>query len=257
MSKSVMQASSSESMLKLLMAQIDNHNSKFMSLIEAQSNTIREIITKLEAFSHLSAIVAEQTEKLSTLDTKCNLLTREIENLRETASPAGCCHEPVEIIVSGLPLEIKDSSAIMVEKVFHALEVSEFSSEILDIRSVSRTSGVAIRNNNNTHLTQSVIVKLKSRRTRDNIIDRKRQIKDLPVSTVFESESKGKIFVNEFLPRDDYKLLRKAKLMVSSGDIDYVWCKSGKIFARKNNGLPAIILKSDSDLSTLVTQGIL
>lgn len=246
---SIKQELSPEYMFQQILSRIDDLNSKFMSIIEAQNETIRGITEKLVALSDISILVGKHSDKLSYLENTCKLLARDIETLRESTSSAGGSDTPAEITLSGIPLDLVHTPAKITEKVFHALGVPQLSSEVLDIRRVVMSSSST--DNARTRFTGSFIVKLKSSRTRDHIIKMKLSKKILSASEVFKSGKEGNVYVNEFLPRSVYELFRKAKVRVLSGTCKYVWSKSGEIFARKDDRVTVIKLSSETDLIKL------
>ena len=97
----------------------------------------------------------------------------------------------------------------------------------------------------------SYIVTLKSLRTRDHIISRKRQIKNLIIDKVFAVGRPGKIFVREFFPVVVYGLLRRTKVVADQRGYKHVWVGSGEVCVCNLDGSDVVIIRSDEDLGRL------
>ncbi|XP_046750616.1 uncharacterized protein LOC124413873 [Diprion similis] len=161
-----------------------------------------------------------------------------------------------KITLTGIPSSVTDSPDIIARKIFDALKIPELIGDVLDIRNLTKKSTKEQGSRPSTSAatpsaSRAFIITLKSAMIKDFIISKKREKKDLTVREVFSLNSSGKIFLNEFLPPNIYKLLRQTKAMALQLQYQYVWPKSGGICVRKTDGSPVITIGSEIDLAKL------
>lgn len=93
-----------------------------------------------------------------------------------------------------------------------------------------------------------VVTTLKSRSSLENLIKAAKEKK--PTADIVGGDGSTRIYINEILPTTCYKLLRAAKELRKVG-YKYVWCRHGKVFAKKSEGEKVCVIKSESDVTAL------
>lgn len=97
-----------------------------------------------------------------------------------------------------------------------------------------------------------IIAKMKSRLIRDSIISGVRAKKGLTTTDInFLGESK-KIYVNEHLTPANKLLYKNTRQKASALKYQFTWIRDGKIFVRKDDTSPYILVKDMPDLDKLI-----
>lgn len=230
-------------------------NDEIMAKLEQQEELNKEILSKLDTITHINDKIGEHDEQI--LDLKLNL--QHLSQAFSThASDSHSQSQPLaaELILAGIPSTITNTEHEIATMILTALGIPELATDILDIRILpkknsSRVPHTITSDSQTATETISFVLKLKSFQVRDHIIDKKRVKPKLTVSEVFSINEPGLIYVNELLSTDTYKLRKATKAKATLAGFKYVWVKSGKIFARKNNGDPTIKINSEADLSKI------
>ncbi|KAJ2951606.1 hypothetical protein O0L34_g13762 [Tuta absoluta] len=126
---------------------------------------------------------------------------------------------------------------------------------------IAKYAGITITDQDIDHITRVqpraknsgrpklVIAKLKTRLLKDSIISGIRNKKGVTTSDIGLSGEPKTIYVNEHLtPPNKLLYLQAKKKMKASAGFNYVWVRDGKIFARKSDNSPLILIRSQSDL---------
>lgn len=146
--------------------------------------------------------------------------------------------------ISGLP-EIKneDLYAIVAKIALHAGVTLNKDDVINASRIQSRLQ--------NTGKPKNVIVKLRNRITKDNILAGLRKSRGVTTLDISIPGDARRIYVSEHLTVDNKLIYKRCRDMAKSKQFQFVWTKNCKIFMRKNETSPAICIKEESDLKKL------
>lgn len=96
-----------------------------------------------------------------------------------------------------------------------------------------------------------IIVKLKDRYLKDNILAGLRRTRGVTTHDISVSGETRRIFVNEHLTVDNKLLFKKCREFAKSKFYQFTWVKNCRIYIRKDDTSPAINIKQDSDLYKL------
>lgn len=94
---------------------------------------------------------------------------------------------------------------------------------------------------------RSIVVKMKSRLLKDNIISGARKNRLSTKDLNFPGGPKP-IYVNEHLSPYNKRLLSKCREAAKIKQYRYVWSKNGRIFIRRNDTSPAVQIQEESDI---------
>ncbi|CAH2099276.1 unnamed protein product [Euphydryas editha] len=94
---------------------------------------------------------------------------------------------------------------------------------------------------------KNIVVKLKSRLLKDNIISGARKNRLTTKAINISGDSKP-IYINEHLSPVNKQILKKCREAAKAKQYRYVWTKNGRIFVRKNDTSPAIQITEESDI---------
>ncbi|KAK0157017.1 hypothetical protein PV327_011457, partial [Microctonus hyperodae] len=134
--------------------------------------------------------------------------------------------------------------------VLASIDAPQLASDVLDVHCVSsknnqRSTGVST---SSPKSRSSLIVKFKSNLIAKHIINKKRRKGLLKIKDVFNIDTQGNVYVNEFLTSSTHSLYRKTKELAKACKWKYVWIMDGHIYIRKNDGSDNINIFSDADL---------
>ncbi|XP_045454931.1 uncharacterized protein LOC123664432 [Melitaea cinxia] len=96
-----------------------------------------------------------------------------------------------------------------------------------------------------------IIAKLRTRLLKDNLLSasRKRRITTTDINLKGEGRP---IYINEHLTVQNKQLLKKAKDTAKKREFLYTWTKNGRIFVRKGDTSPSILISTEEDLRRIV-----
>ncbi|XP_024886096.1 uncharacterized protein LOC112463769 [Temnothorax curvispinosus] len=264
-------------MFRKLCEQLRDSDAKLSAFVEEQRRTNKEINDKLNRLGLIADTVALNTQRIDKLEQESSALARDVQALK-AAQLVPCAREDTErdlsaalrvprtsdLIISGIPSSVTESSCELVECVFRALGIPQLVSDVLETRDVATrvassdhdaasasASAPAVDRADVRDRRKPIIVALKSREIRDHIIKVMRVRRRLPVSDVFSTSRPGNIYINELLPSHTYKLLRQAQVGAKQLSFGHVWSSDGRVFVRKDRGQPPIPIASEADLDRL------
>ena len=264
-----------EVMLQGLCEQLKDSDTKLSAFVDEQRRTNKEINDKLNKLSLIADTVAHNTQRIDKLEQESSALARDVQALKAAQLVPRACEEiegdlaaasrvprTSDLIISGIPSSLTESSGELVACVFRALGIPQLTSDVLETRDVA--ARVASSDHDATSASapvvdcagvggrrRSVIVALKSREIRDHIIRIMRGKRRLPINDVFSTNIPGNVFVNELLPIHTYKLLRQARVRAKQLSFAHVWSSDGRVFVRRDRSQPPISIASEADLERL------
>ncbi|XP_044578902.1 uncharacterized protein LOC123261374 [Cotesia glomerata] len=266
--KSVAQLPVLTTEFKTLSSKIDDLGSRLNMLQIEQSNTkealnsinsnVNSNTTNIIQLRNELETIKEDTLKNSKSLADQHALISSVATSNDSSGVLPNYQVTSELVISGIPDSVvQGSSAIEItSSVFKALKVPELKTDILSSRLIEKRakSFSNIVKDNAKPILHSIIVKLKSPKIRDYIIESKRKLKTLLIKTVFPETanvSKGFLYVNEFLNAEIHKLLLITKSKAKTLRFKYVWVQNGLIFVKKDGNTAKIKICSEADLIKL------
>ncbi|XP_045452745.1 uncharacterized protein LOC123661849 [Melitaea cinxia] len=118
------------------------------------------------------------------------------------------------------------------------------SDDILEVNRITPKNNVQGRPRN-------IIVKMKSRLLKENIISgiRKKHIMNQDLGIVGNT---SRVYVNEHLTQFNKILFKKCREAANHKSYQYVWTKNGRIFVRRNDTSPVVQIKQEEDIARIV-----
>lgn len=207
---------------------------QFLSDKMDTSNTLMEEIKK-----ELTALKKENEDLRATTTS----LTSEVCSLRERVRSLEQYTRNCNIEISGIPVTAKEVVADIVHDVGAALGMEVQDSQVAAAHRIPSY---------NRERTPSIVVQFQSRVTRDSWISRFREVKTLTANQVNSAFNKNqKVYVNEHLAPENKLFLSKLKQKCKDLGYSYVWCRDGKFFVRKAQGVPCKRIDSYEDMLKL------
>ncbi|KAK2579150.1 hypothetical protein KPH14_000911 [Odynerus spinipes] len=148
-----------------------------------------------------------------------------------------------QLVLSGLPEKPGEDLRTIVTKASSVLGVDLPSTHLVR---VTRMRGVP-----NVDRPRLVHILLASSISRDAIISAKRKKGQLLASEVDATLGTRQIFVNEYLSRDTWALLRQARVVARKRGYQHVWIRSGRVYVRRESGSSITSISSTEDLNNL------
>lgn len=100
---------------------------------------------------------------------------------------------------------------------------------------------------------RTIIARFKQRHTKDTFLSATRKTKNLSTRDIISSTEEPKtIFINEHLTVRNKKLLLDSKAKAKLHGYRYVWTKNCRIYVRRSDSSPPILISTDSDLLRIV-----
>lgn len=135
---------------------------------------------------------------------------------------------------------LNDMFAIIAQKCGVVLSIGD----ILHINRVSPKSKLQGR-------PRVIVAKLRTRQLKDNILSGARKFHLTTKDLNCPGDAKP-VYVNEHLTVYNKMLLKKCKDLARGKQYQYVWSRNGRIFTRKNDTAPAILISCEDDMKMIV-----
>lgn len=98
---------------------------------------------------------------------------------------------------------------------------------------------------------RAIIVRLKNRQVKDSILSAARKCRSLSTSDIGYGGTPQKIFINEHLIQTTKNLLKMCKARGKELAYKFTWTKNCRIYMRKDETSPAVLITSVLDLEKL------
>ncbi|XP_028167257.1 uncharacterized protein LOC114357709 [Ostrinia furnacalis] len=200
-------------------------------LRKAQSNILTELKVVKSENSSLKKDLASCTSRIKHLEEECS---RQQQWTRL---------QNIELV--GIPENKLENTTDVATKIFKHIGVNitpddmEFAHRVQPRRPASAGRGRAI------------IVRLKQRAIKDQIIAAARKRRTIVAKDVELGKDTDLIYVNEHLTRENKGLLAACKLKAKESGFKYIWTKNCRIFARRSDSTPPIVISSTADLEKI------
>lgn len=158
-----------------------------------------------------------------------------------------------KLLISGLPDSIatKLKPEEITHQLFSKLKIPQLENDVLSVRELKVRRPTNDPRSKPT--TCSFILSMKSPQVCDHILDVKRRMKSLLLEDIFPTMgvTSGRIYLNDFLDSNTYKLLMRAKAKAKNLNYKYAWAQKGVIYLKKDDRSEKIVVKSSDDLNNL------
>lgn len=148
--------------------------------------------------------------------------------------------------ITGIPEQKDETTTDLVLKVTEHIGVTiqptdiEFAHRVQPRRTVSASRA------------RPIVVRLRQRIFKDQMIAAARKHRDMTTKHIGIGGDTNKIFVNEHLTKDNKMLLGACKLRAKEVGYMYIWTKNCRIFVRRNETSPPVLINSSADLAKIV-----
>jgi hypothetical protein len=201
------------------------------------SDQQEDIIIKVET-------LAESTKKIVNIESELNVVKKQYRELQLEMNLNDQRERLLNLEIVGVPEEKNEDLSDILLEMAKKIEDSLEATDIVQVNRVSPKIRVPGRPRN-------IIAKLTSRLLKDNIISSAR--KHRPTSGDLNISGAPKnIYVNEHLTISNKLLLQKCKQLSKEKNYQYVWAKHGRIYVRKNDTSPAILITSEEDQKKII-----
>lgn len=181
-----------------------------------------------------------------------------------TPSSAAGVASTAEILVTGLPEQTTLADRDIVSRIFHFIGAQNLLGHVYNSRRMrsnnasSQQQQLVGGTNRTPYKSYSLILQITSVQIRDAIIRLKIAKGPMPVSTIYHDfpqlmgSTDSKIFVNEFLSSNTYKLLKTTREHAKRCRYERVWVRNERIFVRKDENSQPMLISCEADLKNLI-----
>lgn len=225
---------------KELTAAIDHLKDEFThttDFLAAEQKDIRDKIASVD-----NTMISLQSENV-VLRAEMNELNRRLQTLEKSSR----CRN---IEIHSVPERKSENLVSIFERLCDELNVSTPNTDVLCVRRVAKM-------NSDSDRPRNILVTLQSERQRDELISAIRQYNKKNTDNQLNSSHLGipgekrTIYLSEHLSPECKKLHAATRKAAKEQAYKFVWVKYGRIYVRKNEQTPAILIKEASCLSKL------
>lgn len=216
------------------MLEIKNQNMKIMET----NNEIIKLLQKNEAN------YKELREKVEILEKSNATAIEHIRDLEVQLNDVQKSMSKNKIEIRNVPREENENSKELVKNIYTALQV-EYVNDVNIYRKGKFNAPIIIEYHDLKE--KDMLLKAFKRYNSAN--------KDNPLNTenIGFGRVKSKIYISEYLTPMSKKLLGAARDLVKNGTFKYCWTSRGNILLRKEEGRPAIVIKSLNQIKELIS----
>lgn len=201
---------------------------KEMSELKSSTQFLSDTVeTANSLMSQLKTEFAKMRKENEVLQTKNNVMSCEVEELRDRVRTLEQYTRRCNVEISGVPVTANESVPVIVKDVGAALGVPV---RDVDIAAAHRIPSFK------KDVIPSIVVQFQHRATRDSWVSSFKKKKMLTAKEVNVSFPASKVWVNEHLSPENKLFLSKLKKKCRDIGYKYAWCRDGKFYARKSDG---------------------
>lgn len=211
-------------------------------------NDIKEIKSEI---SDIKSTMGSYSEKLESVDQRLIAvekaqydivqLKEQVSKLEEDLNEKNQWTRLNNVEIKGIPMKDHENLFNVVAKIGSKIM---YPIEKRDINFLARVPS-------RDQKTKPIIVSFVNRYTKENFVAAARSYKTL-CSADIDLGDKGRIYINDHLTVQNKILLTKAKHLAKEKNVEYVWVKNCKIFARKNVQSKVIAIRKQEDLNKII-----
>lgn len=244
--------------LKSLHTTTEKHGSLIANMetriktLESQQSCVPDLMTSIDFTSKevedlkntIVSTQAESTKYKQLKDTLCDVQSR-ISGLQYELNTQHQHDRLLNIEITGVPESKGEILSNLLVKLAGIMNINIAPSDIDNINRVEPRQIVPGR-------PRSIICKLRTRMLKDSLIAGIRKRRGLTSTDLGFSGTSSSIFVNEHLTVLNKNLLKTAREVAKEKGYKYVWTKNCRIFMRKNDVGPPLLIKTPEDLKRKV-----
>lgn len=245
----------------LLESTIDRKISENLKTIHNQYEEFQKSVTYISGqFEDFKKENSELRKLLSSTSSELKVLKKENEALKENLSSIANRVKALEdetlkqqqwvrlqnIEITGIPECKGEDTFHIVQKVVHHLGVT------IDPSEIEFAHRVQPRRVASAERARPIVARLRSRITKDQIIASARKHRNMNTKDLGMGGENTRIFVNEHLIKENKILLSLCKQKAKEVNYKYIWTKNCRIYVRKSEMSPAILINSSTDVSRMV-----
>lgn len=260
-----------DSMTKAMSDMCDNIQDMFRDLKASQHDQFEQLKQDINTLkSQNEELLVSNTEIKCTVakitEEQQKLLAR-VENLeqkgRKSQDYVSFLEEQVEVVerkireacveIRNLPTENNTQMMSVIKQVHQSLKID------CDVRDIRNAYRLPAKNNR----PRPIIIEFTTLQKKTDLLQAYKKFnmtnnkEKLNSDHVGLQENKKPIYLNEFLTRKAQRLHYLAREQVKAGNWKFCWSARGKIFLRKEEGLPAIEIKSEEQIASMAQELIL
>ncbi|CAB0042608.1 unnamed protein product [Trichogramma brassicae] len=223
-----------------------SQDAKLDKLYEAISFVAAQNRDLQSTMNNITTMIGEHETRLNDLENNLSRAYVEIEKSRTHIDQMSYCsrQQTTEFTVSGIPSSLPESeNDQVVGTVLTCIGAQRFLSDITRVRRLKPKDA--------SSEFRTLLVVCKSSVVRDEIIRLKILKGDIPVANIlpaYRDAAQRKLYLNEWLLQDTFKLLQEVRAKARTCGFERVWIRGGIIYVRKNGSSQKIQINSNLDL---------
>ncbi|KAH9636698.1 hypothetical protein HF086_003246 [Spodoptera exigua] len=161
-----------------------------------------------------------------------------------------------DIVVSGIPETKAENPAHLVKAVSLKLGIALDDRDIVNVERLGMVRRNFVTSASQSDITERprprvIAVRLSRRAVRDQLIRAARVRRGLTTADLDLPGQPQRVFVNESLTRSNARLFRNTREAAQRLQFKYVWTKEGRIYVRKEDGVSALRVRSETDVKKI------
>lgn len=208
--------------------------SDIMQAINELKSSIEFCSNKIDDFEKKLNVYSEKIKLIEPIKEKCDAMQIKVEDYEQRSRLNN-----IEIV--GIPEKQNENLLQMVTVQLSKTIQCPIAEQ--DIDSIHRVASYGHSNNK----PKNVIVRFVSKLKKDKILACARKFKNLAANNLNFSETNS-VYINDHLSPTNKLLLRKVREAANENNFKYVWVRQCRIFVRKNDNSPIIIINSERDV---------
>eukprot|EP00057_Strongylocentrotus_purpuratus_P002374 XP_003724399.1 PREDICTED: uncharacterized protein LOC100893464 [Strongylocentrotus purpuratus] len=212
---------------------------------EGQTDIVRSLSFLDEKFEELKVTTRRLEKDNEELKAKNKSLDNQVSDLHHKVHDLDQYHRRINLELAGIPESREESPLVLALKVAQCVAPSLKESDIDIAHRLGAPRAGADRR------PRSIIVRFNSRRARNAVYDGRKKLKNVTTRDIGVHGSANKFYVNENLTSVTRELLGIVNVERKKAGFKFVWTVNGKIFVRKDEKEPAIIIHTKDDIKKL------
>lgn len=234
-----------------LRAEVSDLNNKFIT-IKKDFDELSNTVVFLSGLQDEQVVInSESREKLRKLENENSSLMCTVSELNARVGQMEQLSRDCNVEVQCVPESRTENVVEVLNKLLHSVSCELPASSVLSVHRVAKL-------NSDSDRPRSIVAKLATPLLRDSVLaavtkfNKSKKNKDDKLNSLHLGfASKQPIYVSEHLTPSNKKLHAAARKFAKEKDYLYVWIRNGRIFIRKNNESPFIVVKSEAFLKTI------